>query len=194
MMFFKIPDLLASYTWSEKFVSKLANKDYRHAYMKEGVRSWIARQVRILREQRGWSQEDLGHETNKPQSAISRIEDPDYGRLSLQTLFDLASAYDVGILVQFVTWDDWLSRMDDVSIEAMQKDSFDGEQLLNPFNQFSISHANTVLFNAMDVSFHPISGPLNDLVYMDENDADHFNVPERTISQAIVYKGAIGHG
>ena len=92
----------ASLPWTEKLISKLSERDYRHAYMMEGVKTWIARQVRTLREQRHWSQDDLGRETRKPQSAISRVEDPDYGKLTLQTLFDLAQAYDLPLLVQFV--------------------------------------------------------------------------------------------
>lgn len=118
-----------SLPWSEKLVSKLSAPDYRHAYMVQGVKNWIARQVRTLREQRGWSQEDLGRATKKPQSAISRVEDPDYGKLTLQTLFDLAKAYDLPLLVQFVEWSDWLTRMDDASTEALQKESFSANAL-----------------------------------------------------------------
>lgn len=110
--------------WTEKLVSKLSERSYRHAYMVEGVKTWIARQARTLREQRGWSQEDLGRRTDKPQSAISRVEDPDYGKVTLQTLFDLAKAYDLPLLVQFVEWSDWLSRMSDTSTEALQRESF----------------------------------------------------------------------
>ncbi len=135
MKFFKTADALASSTWSEKFISKLRKRDYRHAYMAEGVKSWVARQVRILREQRGWSQGDLGRESKKPQSAISRIEDPDYGKLSLQTLFDLASAYDLPLLIQFVSWEEWLSRMNDVSSVAMQRDAFNADRIMAPQRQ-----------------------------------------------------------
>ncbi len=134
-----------SLPWTEKLVSKLSTPAYRHAYMLEGVKTWIARQVRTLREQRDWSQEDLGRETGKPQSAISRVEDPDYGKLTLQTLFDLARAYDVPLLVQFVEWSDWLSRMNDSSTEALQKESFSaaaltdlgaGQIVAEPINQY----------------------------------------------------------
>jgi transcriptional regulator with XRE-family HTH domain len=118
-----------SLPWSEKLVSKLSAPRYRHAYMTEGVKTWIARQVRTLREQRDWSQEDLGRQTGKPQSAISRVEDPDYGKLTLQTLFDLARAYDLPLLVQFVEWSDWLVRMDDVSTEVLRKESFSATAL-----------------------------------------------------------------
>jgi hypothetical protein len=113
--------LPTSLPWNEKLVGKLRERDYRHAYMMEGVKTWIARQVRALREQRGWSQDDLGRETGKPQSAISRVEDPDYGKLTLQTLFDLARVYDLPLLVQFVEWSDWLCRMNDTSSESLQE-------------------------------------------------------------------------
>jgi transcriptional regulator with XRE-family HTH domain len=115
--------------WSEKLVPKLENREYRHAYMIEGVKSWIARQVRALREQRGWSQGDLAHESGKRQSNISRIEDPDYGQMTLQTLFDLAAAYDLPLLVQFTEWADWLNRMEEVGTDALQKDSFNADNL-----------------------------------------------------------------
>jgi transcriptional regulator with XRE-family HTH domain len=133
-----LDDFPALSRWTEKFVTKLDRKDYRHAYMAEGVRTWIARQVRALREQREMSQADLGREADKPQSAISRIEDPDYGKLTLQTLFDLAAAFDLPLLVQFVDWEDWLSRMNDVSSAALEKASYDREDLLSPQGQVTI--------------------------------------------------------
>jgi transcriptional regulator with XRE-family HTH domain len=115
--------------WFERLIPKFRNRDYRHTYMVEGVKTWIARQVRTLREERNWSQADLAREGGKKQSAISRIEDPDYGQLSLQTLFDLAKAYDVALLVQFVEWPDWLNRMEDASTNALKKRSFDANEL-----------------------------------------------------------------
>jgi transcriptional regulator with XRE-family HTH domain len=125
-------------TWSEKLAPKLDSREYRHAYMMEGVKTWIARQVRALREQRDWSQGDLARDSGTRQSAISRIEDPDYGKLSLQTLFDLASAFDLPLLVQFTEWSDWLNRMEDVSTEVLQKDSFNLNELsARPSFQFA---------------------------------------------------------
>lgn len=132
-------------TWSEKLVPRLSNREYRHAYMAEGVKTWIARQVRALREQRGWNQGDLARESGKKQSAISRIEDPDYGQLSLQTLFDLAATFDLPLVVQFSEWPEWLNRMEDVSTEALQKESFDGEHLASLASQQYTNAGESVL-------------------------------------------------
>ncbi|EAQ35989.1 hypothetical protein NB311A_01415 [Nitrobacter sp. Nb-311A] len=99
--------------------------------MMDQVRSYIAFQIRALREQRGWNQADLAREAEKTQSVISRLEDPDYGKLSLQTCLEIAIAYDLPLLVQFVEWDDWLSRMSNMSPSAMRKRGFDANRLLN---------------------------------------------------------------
>jgi len=65
----------------------------------------------------------------KPQSVVSRLEDPDYGKVSVQTVLDGAAAFDVALLVQYVSFPEFLRRTRDVSPEALRVDSFDERQL-----------------------------------------------------------------
>jgi len=116
-------------TLSEKLIGKLSKKEYRDAYMDEQVRTWIARQIRVLREQRGWSQTEFARRCGKPQSVISRLEDPDYGKISLQTLLDLRAAFDVGLEVGFVDYGTAIKRCRDLGRGAMEVASFDVNQL-----------------------------------------------------------------
>jgi transcriptional regulator with XRE-family HTH domain len=116
--------------WSSELVRELTDKDFRNEYMMDQVRTYIAFQIRALREQRHWLQGDLAREADKTQSVISRLEDPDYGKLSLQTCLEIAIAFDLPLLVQFVDWDDWLTRMSNVSPSALRKRSFDAARLL----------------------------------------------------------------
>lgn len=116
--------------WSSGLVRELTDKEFRHEYMMDQVRSYIAFQIRALREQRRWNQTDLANASGKTQSVISRVEDPDYGKLSLQTCLDIAVAYDLPLLVQFADWDDWLARMSNMSPSALRKRSFDAGRLL----------------------------------------------------------------
>ncbi|MFZ0494081.1 MAG: helix-turn-helix transcriptional regulator [Methylocella sp.] len=114
---------------SKRLFEKLKSKSYREAYVAEHVRTGIAYQIRALRTQRGWSQKKLAEEMGKPQSVVSRLEDPDYGKVSVQTVLDGAAAFDVALLVQYVSFPEFLRRTRDVSPEALRVDSFDERQL-----------------------------------------------------------------
>lgn len=118
-------------SWTSEFIDQISDREFRHAYMADQVRTHIALAIRILREQEGreWSQAELGRRCSKPQSWISKLEDPEYGKVSLQTLFEIAEAYDLPLLVQFPEWSEWLRRMKNQSRENFEKKSFNADLL-----------------------------------------------------------------
>jgi transcriptional regulator with XRE-family HTH domain len=128
------PNARISGTWSDALVGKLSNKAYRIAYVREHVKTWITYQIRALREQRGWLQGKLAREMDKPQSVVSRIEDPDYGKLTLQTLFEVAAAFDVALIVKFVDYRSFLGQTRNVGRDEMQVASFNATAL-KPFER-----------------------------------------------------------
>ena len=130
-------------SWTSGFVDQLSDREFRHAYMTDQVRTHIALAIRILREQEGreWSQTELGKRCSKPQSWISKLEDPEYGKVSLQTLFEIAEAFDLPLLVQFPEWSEWLRRMKNQSRENFEKKSFDADFL----NKFAATKADSCL-------------------------------------------------
>ena len=99
---------------------RLGSKAFRDAYVEKHLHTWIAYQIKTIREQRQWSQAELAQRANKPQSVVSRLENPDYGRFTLRTLMDLASAFDVALLVKFVPFSELAGRNLDLSPAAMQ--------------------------------------------------------------------------
>lgn len=114
-------------TFENKLLDKLRNKEFRGAYVSAHVRAGVAHQIRALRNERNWSQEELGNRSGKPQSVISRLEDPDYGKLSVQTLLDLASAFDVALMVGFVAFSEMLEKIQDVSPERLAVPNFSSD-------------------------------------------------------------------
>jgi transcriptional regulator with XRE-family HTH domain len=120
-------------SWSENFVRQLGEDEMRHAYMADQVRTRIALQIKALREQaeRRWSQTELGKRARKPQNVISRIENPDYGQLTLQTLLDMAAAFKLPLYIDFPEWENWLEQMRDMDAAALYRSSFDLDRLLD---------------------------------------------------------------
>ncbi|MFO1100471.1 MAG: helix-turn-helix transcriptional regulator [Xanthobacteraceae bacterium] len=109
---------------SRKLLDKLQKKSYRAAYVGEHVRQGIAYQIRALRDQRGWKQGELAQRMGKPQSVVSRLEDPNYGKVTVQTLLEAASVFDVALQVRFVPFSSFLRNTRNISANALEVLSF----------------------------------------------------------------------
>jgi transcriptional regulator with XRE-family HTH domain len=119
--------VFAIFNLGKKLFDKLQKKSYRTSYVAEHIRRGIAYQIRALRDQRDWSQGELSKFLGKPQSVVSRLEDPSYGKVTVQTLLEVASVFDVALQVRFVPFSTFLQQTRDVSSESMKALSFDAE-------------------------------------------------------------------
>jgi hypothetical protein len=117
--------------WSEQFVQQLSDKEVRREFVADQIRARIALLIRSLREQpdRKWTQAELGEKAGKPQNVISRFEDPNYGKMSLQSLFDLAAAFDLPVWIDMPEWKDWFALISEVPNQATHRSGFDLDKL-----------------------------------------------------------------
>jgi hypothetical protein len=112
---------------SKKLLERLQRKAYRHAYLAEHVRRGIAYQIRALRDQRKWKQGMFAKMLGKPQSVACRLEDPDYGKVTIQTLLEVANVFDVALEVRFVRYSSFIRNTRDVSVVSMRLPEFNDD-------------------------------------------------------------------
>jgi transcriptional regulator with XRE-family HTH domain len=111
-----------------KLLGKLVNnKVYRDAYVAEHVKTSVPLHIHYLREERELTQAQLAEKAKTTQTVISRLEDPNYGNLTLNSLLKIASAFDIALLVRFVPFSRLLTEFEDLSPRALLVPSFEQE-------------------------------------------------------------------
>ena len=108
-----------------KKLTSFKNKKLRDSYISGRVRTSIALQIRELREKQELTQTDFAKKIGKPQSVVSRLEDTEYGRVTLKTLLDIAGTLNISVVVKFVSFDEFLRQHGDISPAALAVETFD---------------------------------------------------------------------
>ena len=104
------------------------DREDREFSVEEHVRQGIAWQVRVNREERGLRQGDLAKLMKTGQSAVSKLEDPHGGDLTLSTLFKTAHALDCAVIVRFVAYSHFASSIVDLRSERLLACPYESEK------------------------------------------------------------------
>ncbi|MFZ0758461.1 MAG: helix-turn-helix transcriptional regulator, partial [Candidatus Sulfotelmatobacter sp.] len=88
----------------QNLAAKFTDKAYRDAFVAEQIFSRLPLKIRCLREEQGMTQRQLGDVAGMAQTWVSKLEDPNYGKLTIATLLKVASALDVGLKIDFVPY------------------------------------------------------------------------------------------
>jgi transcriptional regulator with XRE-family HTH domain len=110
----------------QQILESLEDKEYRREFAAD-IGTGLAFQIRLLREDRGWTQEELAHRMGKRQETISQWENPAYGRYTLNTLKELAAAFDVALLVRLAPFSELVDWSISLTREDLAPRSFDEE-------------------------------------------------------------------
>ena len=153
-----------------KLWRRLRNKAYRDGYTEAQLSIEIPFQIRALRKARNWTQAQLAERCGIPQARISHIEQPGRDPLSLRTLYRLASAFDVGLLVQFVSFSELVRREDQFHPETFRVASFEDDRLEETVHTTrSFEEASRV--DGLKETANKIKGRLMKLHYYPETDS-----------------------
>ncbi len=107
-----------------KLIPKLRNRKFRSAYVSSRINNFLAFQIRALRQKKKWSQVELAKKLGTSQNAVSRMENPSYGKHSITTLKRLGEMFDVGIVVWFVPFSELIQKTVNLSTENIIIPSF----------------------------------------------------------------------
>jgi transcriptional regulator with XRE-family HTH domain len=100
------------------------DEEYRHAYAEDFLNTSIATQIRVLREQRGLTQEDLAKQIGTKQAGISRLENVNHSAWKTDTLHKIARAFDVRLRVTFETFGPLLDEAEKFGRKELERPSF----------------------------------------------------------------------
>lgn len=109
---------------ASELLSEFQNPEYRRAYVEDFQNTAIATQIKVLREQRGWSQADLAQRCEMAQSRISLLENVNYSSWSVSTLRRIAAAFDVVLNITFVSFENYAKEIAAFSRAALEVLSF----------------------------------------------------------------------
>ncbi len=105
-------------------LKKLDNKQYRDTFVGSKIGQTIAFQLRVMRQRAGLSQDELAKALGTSQNAVSRMENPRYGKPSITTLKKVASFFDVGLVVRFAPLSEIVEWTTKLSTESIQVPDF----------------------------------------------------------------------
>ena len=123
--------------------------------------------MQALRDQSGLSQAEFAIKIGKTQSVVSRLEDTEYGAVTVSTLLDVAKELDIALLVQFCSYTELLSRYADVSPQGLRVENI--HQTLGAHARQTLgapAHPrNTAADHTRQIT---ITGPTNKFSYKEE--------------------------
>lgn len=136
----------------DQIVSSLASKPDRDAFVRQQIETGMPFQIRAMRDSQDMSQQELAAQLNKPQSVISRLEDPRYGRYTINTLLEVASAFDVGLLVTFAPFSALVDRALGTNFFAGSVVCYSADVMLHPTEDLSGSNISMITANELSTS------------------------------------------
>lgn len=148
----------------ENLIQELRDHAYRRAFVQAHVGDSIAFQLKAMRLAQCMEQRDVAALLGNPklQPMISRYENPDYGKYSVNTLLELADAFDVALIVHFAPFSELVDWDENPSSDRLCPPSFDRDEGL--WGEGATSTSMLVLDTETSLSGHDLEadgGPVS---------------------------------
>jgi transcriptional regulator with XRE-family HTH domain len=101
--------------------------EYRHVYDEGFLNSSIATQIKVLREERNWTQAVLADKAGMNQSRVSELEDVNFNSWTIRTLRKFAKAFDLRLKISFEEFGTLLHDFRNLNRAGLSRRSFDSD-------------------------------------------------------------------
>lgn len=158
-------------------VTEFDDKEYAHAYMEEFSNMAIAAQIKVLREQRGWTQKQLAEAANMKQERVSALENVDYDAWTIKILRRLAKAFDLTVKVSFEKFSSGVLDVSKISPETLKRTSREEDLIEFSRNEFGRKEVFWSQRPVMTAKFSPYLAYINNKA---ENDIEYREPSRKT--------------
>jgi transcriptional regulator with XRE-family HTH domain len=114
----------------ENLKREFLDREYREAYADSFVDTFVAMQIRAIREQRGLTQKELADKIGTAQTGVSRLENANYSGRSISILKNVARQFDCWLRVSFENYGSLIEEADRFGEEALRRPSFEEDPTL----------------------------------------------------------------
>jgi transcriptional regulator with XRE-family HTH domain len=109
----------------ERLKEEFLDPEYRYAYAEDFLNTSVAIQIKVLREHRDMTQEELADKIGTKQAGVSRLENVNYSAWKTETLRNIAKALGVRLKITFETFGTLLDEAAQFSREALSRPDFE---------------------------------------------------------------------
>ncbi|HVB78929.1 MAG TPA: helix-turn-helix transcriptional regulator, partial [Candidatus Binataceae bacterium] len=109
----------------ENLKREFRDREYREAYADSFVNTFVAMQIRAIREQRGMTQKELAEKIGTAQTGVSRLENANYSGRSISTLKNVARQFDCWLRVSFEGYGSLIDEADRFGEDALRRPRFE---------------------------------------------------------------------
>lgn len=103
-------------------ISDLQQPEFSEGYAESFQDTYMATQIKVLREQNGWTQEDLAKKIGTTQTAISRLENVNYCAWNIKTLRKLARVFRLRLKISFETYGSLIYDVESLSRVELERE------------------------------------------------------------------------
>jgi transcriptional regulator with XRE-family HTH domain len=115
----------------EELRQSFTNEEYRYSYVESLLNSQLAAQLKVLREERDLTQEDLADKIGTKQAGISRLENVNYSSWKTETLRKLARALGVRLKISFEEFGTLPEDMERFNRKGLSRRPFSDDPVFN---------------------------------------------------------------